>query len=283
MPHRTISFADCVTGVGSDGSSSSAASRRHAPRIKYGLAPGCLGGARDSSPSTSSCWLRLQSTWRSTSSRRSRRSSSCGPSPASPSLLYAAVSSTGNAFAETPTAGMFALGAVPTTALVYPLSHGLPMLAGAAVLGGFGFRPLVRALDGKPLPTLPLSKKVDTTPSVGPHLRRARRLPHHRYSCRTARQDHPTLGVGQLGLNLLDGLTPNTATSPQPPRAPHSSGKTMWSRAETIATASVLVAVVAAVAAWWGAWFSNRPEKCSRTSPLSDSTRQAATSRRAPL
>ena len=67
-------------------------------------------------------------------------------------------------------AGMFALGAVPTTALVYPLSHGLPMLAGAAVLGGFGFRPLVRALDGKPLPTLPLSKKIDATPSVGPDL-----------------------------------------------------------------------------------------------------------------
>jgi hypothetical protein len=39
----------------------------------------------------------------------------------------------GAAFAETPAAGMFALGAVPTTALVYPLSHGLPMLAGAAV------------------------------------------------------------------------------------------------------------------------------------------------------
>ena len=36
----------------------------------------------------------------------------------------------GSAFAETPAAGMFVLGAVPTTALVYPLSHGLPMLAG---------------------------------------------------------------------------------------------------------------------------------------------------------
>jgi len=59
----------------------------------------------------------------------------------------------GNALAETPAAGMFIRGAVPTTALVYPLSHGLPMLAGAAVLGGFSFRPLVRALDGKPLPT----------------------------------------------------------------------------------------------------------------------------------
>jgi len=29
------------------------------------------------------------------------------------------------AFAQTPPAGMFVLGAVPTTALVYPLSHGL--------------------------------------------------------------------------------------------------------------------------------------------------------------
>ena len=76
----------------------------------------------------------------------------------------------GNAFANTPTVGMFALGAVPTTALVYPLSHGLATLAGAAIVGGFGFRPLVRALDGKPLPTLPLRKGVEATPSVGPDL-----------------------------------------------------------------------------------------------------------------
>jgi len=75
-----------------------------------------------------------------------------------------------NAFAETPAAGMFVLGAVPTTALVYPLSHGLATLAGAAVVGGLGFRPLVRVLDGKPLPTLPLRKDLDPTPSVGPDL-----------------------------------------------------------------------------------------------------------------
>jgi len=193
----------------------------------------------------------------------------------------------GNAFAETPTAGMFALGAVPTTALVYPLSHGLPMLAGAAVLGGFGFRPLVRALDGKPLPTLPLSKEVDATPSVGPDLSepgdfglwigeatgtlsalghtaglqrgsnvtlnlrdaakniaifgetgtgKTTRVVNHLlvqaldFDCGglifDVRGDFHTtathaaqltgktiqrIGVGQLGLNLLDGLTPNTA------------------------------------------------------------------------
>jgi len=76
----------------------------------------------------------------------------------------------GNAFADTPAAGMFILGAVPTTALVYPLSHGLATLAGAAIVGGLGFRPLVRVLDGKPLPTLPLRKAVDATPSVGPDL-----------------------------------------------------------------------------------------------------------------
>ncbi len=76
----------------------------------------------------------------------------------------------GNAFAERPAAGMFVLGAVPTTALVYPLSHGLVTLAGAAVVGGLGFRALVRALDGKPLLTLPLRKDLDATPSVGPDL-----------------------------------------------------------------------------------------------------------------
>ncbi len=76
----------------------------------------------------------------------------------------------GNAFAETPAAGMFVLGAVPTTALVYPLSHGLVTLAGAAVVGGFGFRPLVRVLDGTRLLTLPIRKDVDATPSVGPDL-----------------------------------------------------------------------------------------------------------------
>jgi len=76
----------------------------------------------------------------------------------------------GNAFAETPAAGMFVLGAVPTTALVYPLSHGLVTLAGAAIVGGLRFRPLVRVLDGKPLPTLPLRKEVDATPPVGPDL-----------------------------------------------------------------------------------------------------------------
>ena len=52
----------------------------------------------------------------------------------------------GNAFAETLAAGIFALGGVPTTALFYQLSHGLPMLAGAAVLVAFGFPTLVRAL-----------------------------------------------------------------------------------------------------------------------------------------
>jgi len=57
----------------------------------------------------------------------------------------------GAAFVDRPAAGMFALGAVPTTALFYPLAHGLTMLAGAALLGGFGFPTLVRALDGKPL------------------------------------------------------------------------------------------------------------------------------------
>ncbi len=77
------------------------------------------------------------------------------------------------AFAETPATGMFVLGAVPTTALVYPLSHGIATLAGAAVVGGVGFRPLVRALDGKPLPTLPLRKRVDATPSVAPDLSEA--------------------------------------------------------------------------------------------------------------
>jgi len=193
----------------------------------------------------------------------------------------------GNAFAETPAAGMFALGAVPTTALIYPLSHGLPMLAGAAVLGGFGFRPLVRALDGKPLPTLPLSRKVDATPSVGPDLsetgdfglwigeatgtlsalghtaglqrgsnvtlnlrdaakniaifgetgtgKTTRVINHllvqaldfdcgglifdvrgdfHTTATHAAQLTGKTIqriGVGQLGLNLLDGLTPNTA------------------------------------------------------------------------
>jgi len=193
----------------------------------------------------------------------------------------------GNAFAETPAAGMFALGAVPTTALVYPLSHGLPMLAGAAVLGGFGFRPLVRALDGKPLPTLPLSKELDATPSVGPDLsepgdfglwigeatgtlsalghtaglqrgsnvtlnlrdaakniaifgetgtgKTTRVINHllvqaldfdcgglifdvrgdfHTTAAHAAQLTGKTIqriGVGQLGLNLLDGLTPNTA------------------------------------------------------------------------
>jgi len=76
----------------------------------------------------------------------------------------------GNAFAHTPSAGMFVLGAVPTTALVYPLSHGIVTLAGAAVVGGVGFRPLVRTLDGKPLPTLPLRKRVDATPSIAPDL-----------------------------------------------------------------------------------------------------------------
>jgi len=35
--------------------------------------------------------------------------------------------------------------------------------------------------------------------------------------------------------------------------------KRSWSRADTIATASALAAIVAAVAAWWGTWFSNRP------------------------
>ena len=76
----------------------------------------------------------------------------------------------GNAFAETPAAGMFVLDAVPTTALIYSLSHGLATLAGAATVGGLGFRPLVRVLDGNPLPTLPLRKDVDATPSVGPDL-----------------------------------------------------------------------------------------------------------------
>jgi len=65
---------------------------------------------------------------------------------------------------------MFVLGAVPTTVLVYPLSHGLVTLAGAAIVGGLRFRPLVRVLDGKPLPTLPLRKEVDATPPVGPDL-----------------------------------------------------------------------------------------------------------------
>lgn len=65
----------------------------------------------------------------------------------------------GSAFAETPAAAMFALGAVPTTALVYPLSHGLIALAGAAVVGGFGFRPVVRALDGKALPALRCARR----------------------------------------------------------------------------------------------------------------------------
>ncbi len=192
----------------------------------------------------------------------------------------------GSAFAETPAAGMFALGAVPTTPLAYPLSHGLPMLAGAAVAGGLGFRPLVRALDGKSLPTLPLSKN-DATPSVGPDLsepgdfglwigeatgtlsalghtaglqrgsnvtlnlrdaakniaifgetgtgKTTRVINHllvqtldfdcgglifdvrgdfHTTAAHAAQLTGKTIqriGVGQLGLNLLDGLTPNTA------------------------------------------------------------------------
>jgi len=74
-----------------------------------------------------------------------------------------------SAFSETSALGMFAIGAVPTTALVYPLTHGVATLAGAAIVGGLGFRPLVRALDGKALPTLPLGrgKDIEATPTVG--------------------------------------------------------------------------------------------------------------------
>ncbi len=73
-----------------------------------------------------------------------------------------------SAFSETSALGMFAIGAVPT-ALVYPLTHGVATLAGAAIVGGLGFRPLVRALDGKALPTLPLGrgKDIEATPTVG--------------------------------------------------------------------------------------------------------------------
>ncbi len=192
-----------------------------------------------------------------------------------------------SAFAHTPSAGMFVLGAVPTTALVYPVSHGLATLAGAAVVGGFGFQPLVRALDGKPLPTFPLRKSVDASPTIGPDLREpgdfglwigeatgtfsalghasglqrgsnvtlnlrdaakniaifgetgtgktTRVINHllvqaldfdcgglifdvrgdfHTTAARAAQLTGKTIqriGVGQLGLNLLEGLTPNTA------------------------------------------------------------------------
>jgi len=70
-----------------------------------------------------------------------------------------------NAFAGVPRVGMFAIGAVPTTALAYPLSHNLATLAGAAVIGGVGFAPLVNALDGKafPKPNLPLGRRAVTT------------------------------------------------------------------------------------------------------------------------
>lgn len=53
-----------------------------------------------------------------------------------------------SAFSETSALGMFAIGAVPT-ALVYPLTHGVATLAGAAIVGGLRSRPLVRALDAR--------------------------------------------------------------------------------------------------------------------------------------
>jgi len=67
---------------------------------------------------------------------------------------------------------MFAIGAVPTTALTFAVSHDLTALAGAAIVGGIGFRPLVNVLDGKSLPTLPLGRKeVDVAPTIGPDVR----------------------------------------------------------------------------------------------------------------
>lgn len=75
-----------------------------------------------------------------------------------------------NAFVSVPRLGMFAIGAVPTTALTFAVSHDLVALAGAAIVGGVGFRPLVNALDGKSLPTLPLGRKevIDVAPTIGP-------------------------------------------------------------------------------------------------------------------
>jgi len=113
------------------------------PRIKYGLAPGCLG-----------TMLVIVAIYVVVLVALAIQMALYVMAPLAVLLVVPPFSRfampalrggvfNGNAFAETPAAGMFALGAVPTTALVYPLSHGLPMLAGAAVLGGFGFRPLV--------------------------------------------------------------------------------------------------------------------------------------------
>jgi hypothetical protein len=49
---------------------------------------------------------------------------------------------------------MFLFGAVPSAAAAYGTTHALLPVLVATVAGGFGFPPLVRALDGKRIPPL---------------------------------------------------------------------------------------------------------------------------------